>query len=157
MLLKLQIICYLQILNGLWTHSIIIIIVFFFSLSMLMIFPNLVLYCPEAVIQRCSWKRCFENMPKCNCCPCRSVISIKLENNFIEITFRHGCSPVSLLKTPLDGCFWLCLNRLEMNLLSWLWPNYNTRGTNLHSPHYRFRSNRSVVFLNSFMTEAVII
>ena len=24
--------------------------------------------------------------------PCRSVISIKLQGNFIKITFRHGCS-----------------------------------------------------------------
>ena len=45
--------------------------------------------------------------------PCRSAISIKLQSNFIEITLRHGCSPVNLLrifrnfflKTPLDGCF----------------------------------------------------
>ena len=29
--------------------------------------------------------------------PCQSVISIKLQSNFIEITFRHGCSPVNLL------------------------------------------------------------
>ena len=29
--------------------------------------------------------------------PCRSVISIKLLCNFIEITLRHGCSPVNLL------------------------------------------------------------
>ena len=27
--------------------------------------------------------------------PCRNVISIKLLWNFIEITLRHGCSPVS--------------------------------------------------------------
>ena len=36
--------------------------------------------------------------------PCRSVISIKLQNNFIEITFKHGCSLVNLLyifRTPL--------------------------------------------------------
>ena len=35
--------------------------------------------------------------------PCRSVISIKFLRNFIEITMRHGCSPVNLLhifKTP---------------------------------------------------------
>ena len=35
--------------------------------------------------------------------PCRSVISIKLLCNFIEITFWHGCSPVNLLyifRTP---------------------------------------------------------
>ena len=29
--------------------------------------------------------------------PCRSVISIKLQNNFIEITLQHGCSTVTLL------------------------------------------------------------
>ena len=29
--------------------------------------------------------------------PCRSVISIKLQSNFIEIALRHGCSPVNLL------------------------------------------------------------
>ena len=35
--------------------------------------------------------------------PCRSVISIKLKSNFIEITLWHGCSPVNLLhifRTP---------------------------------------------------------
>ena len=31
--------------------------------------------------------------------PCRIVISIKLLCNFIEITLRHGCSPVNLLHT----------------------------------------------------------
>ena len=31
--------------------------------------------------------------------PCRSVISIKLLCNFIEIALRHGCSPVNLLHT----------------------------------------------------------
>ena len=29
--------------------------------------------------------------------PCRSAISITLQSNFIEITLRHGCSPVNLL------------------------------------------------------------
>ena len=54
---------------------------------------------PEAATRRCSYKKCVlkicrkftgEN-------PCRSVISIKLQSNFIEITLRHGCSPVNLL------------------------------------------------------------
>ena len=47
--------------------------------------------------------------------PCQSVISIKLQRNFMEITLRHGCSPVNLLhifralllRTPLNGCFCL--------------------------------------------------
>ena len=29
--------------------------------------------------------------------PCRGVISIELQSNFIEITLPHGCSPVNLL------------------------------------------------------------
>ena len=32
--------------------------------------------------------------------PYQSVISIKLQSNFIKITFWHGCSPVNLLQTP---------------------------------------------------------
>ena len=35
--------------------------------------------------------------------PCRSLISIKLQSNFIEIALRHGCSPANLLhifRTP---------------------------------------------------------
>ena len=28
---------------------------------------------------------------------CRNMISIKVQSNFIEITLRHGCSPVNLL------------------------------------------------------------
>ena len=35
--------------------------------------------------------------------PCRSVISLKLQSNFIEIALRHRCSPVNLLhifRTP---------------------------------------------------------
>ena len=38
--------------------------------------------------------------------PCRSVISIKLLCNFIEIALRHGCSPVNLLHI-----FSTCFNR----------------------------------------------
>ena len=30
--------------------------------------------------------------------PCQSAISIKLQNNFIEIERRHGCSPGNLLE-----------------------------------------------------------
>ena len=38
---------------------------------------------------------------------CQSVILINLQRNFIEITLRHMCSPVSLMhifRTPVDGC-----------------------------------------------------
>ena len=38
--------------------------------------------------------------------PCQRVISIKFQSNFIEITPRHGCSPVNLLhifRTPFPN------------------------------------------------------
>ena len=48
---------------------------------------------------------------------CQSAISIKLQSNFIEITLRHGCSPVNLLHI-FRTCFykntswWLLLQHL---------------------------------------------
>ena len=36
--------------------------------------------------------------------PCESVTSIKLQSSFIEITIRHGCSPVNLLH--ISEHFW---------------------------------------------------
>ena len=36
--------------------------------------------------------------------PCRSVISIKMQSNFIEITLRHRCYPVNLLHI-FRACF----------------------------------------------------
>ena len=69
--------------------------------------------------------------------PCRSTILIKLLNNFIGITLRHGCSPVNLLqsnliemtlqhgcspvnllhifRTLLDGYFWKVPSNLNIN------------------------------------------
>ena len=35
--------------------------------------------------------------------PCRSAISIRLQINFIEITLRHGWSPVNLLHFFIDN------------------------------------------------------
>ena len=54
--------------------------------------------------------RCSENMQdlyRCTPIPKRSVISIKLQSNFMEIKFWHGCSAVLLLhifKTPPSKC-----------------------------------------------------
>ena len=49
--------------------------------------------------------------------PCRSVISMKLLCNFIEVALRHGCSPVNLLhifRTAFlkNTSGWLLLNFL---------------------------------------------
>ena len=56
--------------------------------------------------------------------PCQSAISIKLQSNFIEITLRHGCSPVNLLhifRTPFSrnttGCLLLNLILIRENPL----------------------------------------
>ena len=51
--------------------------------------------------------------------PCRSVISIKLLCNFIEIALRHGCSPVNLLpifRTPFPRSTfgWLTANYFQV-------------------------------------------
>ena len=48
--------------------------------------------------------------------PCRSLISIKLQINFIEITLRHECSPVNALHIfrtsfPRNTSGWLLLNQ----------------------------------------------
>ena len=48
--------------------------------------------------------------------PHRSVISIKLQSYFIEITLRHGCSPVNLLhifrtSSSMNTSGWLLLER----------------------------------------------
>ena len=50
---------------------------------------------------------------------CRSVILIKLVWNFIEITLRHGCSPVNLLHIfrtlfTKNNSGWLLLHLAEM-------------------------------------------
>ena len=60
-------------------------------------------------------KRCSENMQQiCREHSCRSMISIKLQSNFMEITLQHGCSPVNFLhifRTPLpkSNSGWLLL------------------------------------------------
>ena len=54
--------------------------------------------------------------------PCRSVLSIKLLRNFIEIAVRHGCSPVNLLDIfripfPMNTSGWLLLYFCLISLL----------------------------------------
>ena len=61
--------------------------------------------------------------------PCRSTISIKLLCNFIEITLRHGCSPVKkvccifsehlFLRTSLSGCFCNWLDKFDASMPTW--------------------------------------
>ena len=51
--------------------------------------------------------------------PCRGAISIKLQSSFIEITLRHGCSPVNSLlifRTPFskNTSWWQLLLLIEI-------------------------------------------
>ena len=53
--------------------------------------------------------------------PCRSLISIKLQNNFIEIALRYGCPHVNLLDIfrksfPKNNSGGLLLKVVESNL-----------------------------------------
>ena len=55
---------------------------------------------PEMFLVKCVLKICSKFTGEH---PCRSVISIKLQIKFIEITLRYGCSPVILMhifRTP---------------------------------------------------------
>ena len=52
--------------------------------------------------------------------PCRGVISIKLQSNFVEIALQHMCSPVNFLHIfrapfPRNTSVWL-LPKIEKNL-----------------------------------------
>ena len=66
--------------------------------------------------------------------PYRNVISKKLQSNFIEITLRHGCSPVNLLhisrtsfyKNTSGGLF---LNRIIITInLKFFFSEFLTAG-----------------------------
>ena len=58
---------------------------------------------------------------------CRNAISIKLLGNFVEITLRHGCSPVNLLhilrtRLPKNSSWELLLER------DWQWVKTKRTG-----------------------------
>ena len=65
---------------------------------------------PKVYLRKGVLKICYRFTGKHQC---RSAISIKLQSNFIEITFRDGCFPVNFcifsehhfLGKPLGGCF----------------------------------------------------
>ena len=75
--------------------------------------PKVFLY--KSVLEICS-KFTWEH-------PCLSLISIKLQSNFIEIRLRHRSSPVNLLhiskhlflRIPLEGCFSYFLSFIVLN------------------------------------------
>ena len=46
--------------------------------------------------------------------PCQSVISIKLQSNFIEVTLRHGCSKEHLWMDASVLSTWLRVKRISL-------------------------------------------
>ena len=65
-------------------------------------FPNFRSSHPEVFLGKSALKICSHFTGEH---PCRSAISIKLYNSFIEIPLRHGCFPVNLLhiyRTPFS-------------------------------------------------------
>ena len=81
--------------------------------------------------------------------PCRNAISIKLLGTFIKIALQHGCSPVNLLHIFRTPFF--------QNTFEWLlqWKAIFQDACDCFSGV----SNEScdANYINSFMTEAVII
>ena len=75
---------------------------------------------PEVFLGKAILKLCSKFTGEC---PCGGAISINLLCNFIEITLRHGCSPVNLLHIsrtafPKNTSEWLLLNNDSDELLS---------------------------------------
>ena len=74
--------------------------------------PTLRSSLPEVFLRKSVLKMCSKFTGEH---PCWSLISIKLQSNFIEIAFRHGYSPINLLhifRTSFSGntSGWLHLN-----------------------------------------------
>ena len=61
--------------------------------------------------------------------PCRSAISIKVQSNFIEITFRHECSPVNWLHIFRTSFLKNTYGRLLLSLFTYL--------ENIRKPKFR--------------------
>ena len=85
----------------------------------------------------------------------RSVISIKLQGNFIEITLWHGYSPVIccifsvhlFLRKPLSGCFSImllqnkimCSHLLNMRILTFKWQFVKLIFPKFFFPHFSYK------------------
>ena len=79
--------------------------------------------------------------------PCWSVISIKLQNNFIEITFQHGCSPVNLLhisRTPFPR------NTTGWLLLLAIWSDVARDTWDMHCWYPQFLCNAEVTYVTNY-------
>ena len=76
---------------------------------------------PEAFLGKCVLKICSKFIGEH---PYRSLVSIKLQSNFIEIKLWYGCFLVNLLLVfrtsfPMNTSRWLLLIVAELRLLRW--------------------------------------
>ena len=77
---------------------------------------------PLMLLRKGVWKVCSKLTGEH---PCRSVISTKLQNKFIGIVLRHGCSPVNLLhifRTTFlkNSSGWLRRFKVTLKVLSYI-------------------------------------
>ena len=72
--------------------------------------------------------------------PCRSVISIKLQSDFVEITLRHGCFPVNFLH--------IFRKPFSKNTSGWLLLNYYGRTSS-----WIFDKKIYTIFFREFITQ----
>ena len=76
---------------------------------------------PEVFLGKCVLKMCSKFIGEH---PYRSLVSIKLQSNFIEIKLWYGCFLVNLLLVfrtsfPMNTSRWLLLIVAELRLLRW--------------------------------------
>ena len=105
--------------------------------------------------------------------PCRSVISIKLHSNFIEVTLRQGCSPVNVLNIfrtlfPKNTSGWLLLQKgtictqtvtFFVIMILNLKPNHTnvlTSRIGMNSKLHIFRKDGSLQYQNRLILQATL-
>ena len=87
--------------------------------------------------------------------PCRSVISIKLVCNFIEITLRHGCFPVNLphiFRTPFSKN-----TSGQLLLLLILWKHYLSKSNAEKVSHPFIKTRASLARSDIYLRESLYI
>ena len=90
------------------------------------------------VLKKCVLQICSKYTGKH---PCRSVTSVTLQTNFIEITLLHGCSPVNLL----DNCKNAVLTNTCGELLLQIFIQHAC-----HIFHYKLVSNLGCFLIHSY-------
>ena len=88
---------------------------------------------PEVFLGKCSMKiysKCIGEQPH------RSVIYVKLQSNFIEINFWHGCSSVNLLYLFQNTFFEEHLRRAASRICRLFIDTTQTIYTNAHHFYY---------------------